>query len=158
TPKPSHPSSPSPSPDPTGGLPGWLAGHDVTMLPTSGRVVALTFDAGANADAVPSILATLARYHVAGTFFLTGKWVELYPDQAREIGSRYPVANHSYDHPDLTTLSDAQVHEEISRAEQAIRGATGHDPKPLFRFPFGAASSHLVTLANSMGYGCFRWT
>lgn len=47
---------------------GWLAGKDWTYLPTSRRVVALTFDAGANADAVPSILATLRREGVPATF------------------------------------------------------------------------------------------
>jgi hypothetical protein len=48
------------------GITGWLAGKDWTYIPTTRRVVALTFDAGANADAVPSILATLHRDGVPG--------------------------------------------------------------------------------------------
>src|SRR5512135_2181097 len=57
-PRPSATSPASPGPQP---VTGWLAGKDWTVIPTTRRVVALTFDAGANADAVPSILATLRR-------------------------------------------------------------------------------------------------
>jgi peptidoglycan/xylan/chitin deacetylase (PgdA/CDA1 family) len=157
SPRPSAAPSRTP-PRPSAGLPPWLAGHDVTVLPTTSKVVALTFDAGANADAVSSILSTLATYRVPGTFFLTGAWTRAYPEQAREIGSRYPVGNHSFDHPDLTTLADSEVRTEITEAEAAILGATGRDPRPLFRFPFGASDAALVAMLNSMGYGCFRWT
>jgi peptidoglycan/xylan/chitin deacetylase (PgdA/CDA1 family) len=166
TPKPSPSPSPSakqspkpsPSPIPTGGVPTWLVGEDLTALPTSSKVVALTFDAGANADAVPSILSTLAKYHVAGTFFLTGRWVQVYPQQAAQIAAAYPVGNHTFDHPDLTTLSDQAVRDEITQGAAAITAATGRDTHPLFRFPFGATNAHDIGLANSLGYGCFRWT
>jgi peptidoglycan/xylan/chitin deacetylase (PgdA/CDA1 family) len=121
-------------------------------------VVALTFDAGANADGVPSILSTLAQYEVPGTFFLTGRWVEVYPEYAAQIGASYPVANHSYSHPDLTKLSDPAVREEITKAAASIRRATGKDTRPMFRFPFGASSQHTIDLANSLGYGAINWT
>jgi peptidoglycan/xylan/chitin deacetylase (PgdA/CDA1 family) len=121
-------------------------------------VVALTFDAGANADGIPAILSTLARYDVPGTFFLTGRWVEVYPQHAAEIGARYPVANHSYSHPDLTKLSDPAVREEINRAAAAIEAATGKTTRPMFRFPFGASDQRTIDLANSLGYGAINWT
>lgn len=79
------------------------------MLNTGANVVALTFDAGANADAVPSILATLRQTCVPATFFLTGRWVELFQDQARRIAVRYQIGNHSHTHPHLPALSDAAV-------------------------------------------------
>jgi peptidoglycan/xylan/chitin deacetylase (PgdA/CDA1 family) len=121
-------------------------------------VVALTFDAGANADGVPSILSTLAEYEVPGTFFLTGRWVEVYPEYAAQIGAGYPVANHSYSHPDLTKLPDPAVSEEITKAAASIQRATGRDTRPMFRFPFGASSQHTIDLANSLGYGAINWT
>jgi hypothetical protein len=62
------PSASTPNPG-SPGITGWLAGKDWTYFPTTRRVVALTFDAGANADAVPSILATLSREGVPATFF-----------------------------------------------------------------------------------------
>ncbi len=135
-----------------------MLGTQWWKLPTAAKVVALTFDAGANADAVPSILRTLSEKGVPGTFFLTGKWVETYPDYAADIGATYPVANHSYSHPDLTTLSLDQVREEITRGAAAIERATGRDTHPMFRFPFGASDQATIDVVNSLGYGAINWT
>lgn len=150
--------SPTQAPQPEGTIPASLLGTQWYTLPTTEKVVALTFDAGANADGVPSILDTLAQHEVPATFFLTGKWVEAYPEYAAQIGARYPVANHTYSHPDLTELSDDQVMSEISVGGDRIEEATGQDTRPMFRFPFGASDSRTVDIANSLGYGCINWT
>jgi peptidoglycan/xylan/chitin deacetylase (PgdA/CDA1 family) len=127
-------------------------------LPTSKKVVALTFDAGANNAGVASILQTLRSTGVPATFFLTGKWTELYPDQAREIAAGYPVGNHTYSHPYLTTLADQEVRTEVTRAGKVIRDATGHDDRPLFRFPYGDSDPRTFGIVNDLGYGGIRWT
>jgi peptidoglycan/xylan/chitin deacetylase (PgdA/CDA1 family) len=121
-------------------------------------VVALTFDAGANNAGVASILQTLRSTGVPATFFFTGKWTEIYPDQAREIASRYPVGNHTYSHPHLTLLSDWVVRDEVTRAGELIRSATGHDDRPMFRFPYGDSDAHTIDIVNDLGYGGIRWT
>jgi peptidoglycan/xylan/chitin deacetylase (PgdA/CDA1 family) len=139
-------------------VPSQLAGTEWTTLPTARKVVALTFDAGGNANGVNSILTTLGQTQAAGTFFLTGKWAETFPAEARRIGTFYPVANHSYSHPDLTTLSDAAVTDQIERARLAIAAATGQDTRPLFRFPFGARDPRTLGDVNRASYGSIRWT
>jgi peptidoglycan/xylan/chitin deacetylase (PgdA/CDA1 family) len=139
-------------------VPAGLAGTEWSALPTSRNVVALTFDAGGNSAGVDSIMTTLERTQAAGTFFLTGKWAETYPDEARRIATYYPVGNHSYDHPDLTTLPDAAVTDELQRAGAAISAATGQTANPLFRFPFGARDTRTIGIANSLNYGSIRWT
>jgi peptidoglycan/xylan/chitin deacetylase (PgdA/CDA1 family) len=157
SPHPIQTKTPEPPPA-TGQIPDSLMGTQWYKLPTSKKVVALTFDAGANADGIPSILATLAEAGVPGTFFLTGKWVEVYPDYAAEIGAKYPVASHSYSHPDFTTLSDAEIESELDTAAAAVEAATGRDTHPLFRFPFGASNDRCIDLVNSLGYGAINWT
>jgi peptidoglycan/xylan/chitin deacetylase (PgdA/CDA1 family) len=162
------PSSPAPAPSPTETeeppgdrgetIPASLIGTQWYTLPTTEKVVALTFDAGANAEGIPSILATLAAHDVPATFFLTGKWVEVYPDHAAQIGAKYPVANHSYSHPDLTQFSDGLVEREITGANDRIERATGQNTRPMFRFPFGASDARTIGIANSLGYGCINWT
>lgn len=138
---------------------GWLAGQDWTVIPTSRRVVALTFDAGANADAVPSILATLRRESVPATFFLTGNFVRDYPAAARSIAAAgFRIADHTITHPHLTQLSDAAVRREILGGAAQITAVTGKDPAPLLRFPFGDASTRVIALANQAGYVPVRWT
>ena len=152
------PAPPLPPPAPAPGVPASLVGTEWHTLPTAEPLVALTFDAGANAAGLPSILDTLEAERVPATFFLTGRWTETYPDEARRIGASYPVGNHTYSHPDLTTLAPSEAAGEITRAEEAIRAATGRDPRPMFRFPFGAADAGSIVLTNELGYGCINWT
>jgi len=122
-------------------------------------VVALTFDAGANADAVPSILRTLERANVPATFFLTGNFVRDFPASARAIaGAGYRIGDHTITHPYLTRESDAAVRQEILGAARQITAVTGENPAPLFRFPFGDADARVISLANSLGYVPVRWT
>jgi peptidoglycan/xylan/chitin deacetylase (PgdA/CDA1 family) len=139
-------------------LPSSLIGVDVTRLPTSQRVVALTFDAGANADAIPKILATLKAKNVPATFFLTGSWVTTFPNQAKTVGASYPVGNHTATHPHLPQLSDAAIKAELDQARASITTATGHDPRPLFRFPFGDRDAHTRAVVNALGYVSIGWT
>ena len=138
---------------------GWLAGKDWTVIPTTRRVVALTFDAGANANAVPSILATLRRDGVPATFFLTGNFVRDFPAAARSIAAAgFRIGDHTISHPYLTRLGDAAVRQQILSGAQQIASVTGKNPAPLFRFPFGDADARTIALANRAGYVPVRWT
>jgi len=148
----------APPPPSTSGLPASLAGPEWTGLPTNSRVVALTFDAGGDSAAVAQILATLSQQGVPGTFFLTGRWSEYNPVQATQIAALYPVGNHTYSHPHLRTLTNAQVSEEVTRGAQAIQTATGHDVRPLFRFPYGESDGRTLGIVHGLGYGGIRWT
>jgi peptidoglycan/xylan/chitin deacetylase (PgdA/CDA1 family) len=132
---------------------------DWTYIPTTRRVVALTFDAGANANAVPSILATLRREGVAATFFLTGNFVRDFPAAARSIaGAGFRIGDHTITHPYLTQLSDSAVQREIVGGAQQIISVIGKNPAPLFRFPYGDSDTRTIAIANRAGYVPVRWT
>ena len=146
---PAAPSSPASS----------LLGVDWTRIPTTSRVVALTFDAGANADALPSIRRTLQLKNAPATFFLTGQWVRAFPAEANEIAvGGFLVGNHSDTHPEFTTLSDAQIRAELANGQRAILLANGAESRPLFRFPFGDVDSRVLSTVNNAGYVGVRWT
>ena len=121
-------------------------------------MVALTFDAGANGDGVPSILATLEDTGAPGTFFLTGRWVTAYPQLAAAIGARHAVGNHSVTHPHLPTLGDETVRAEVLGAQDAISEVAGDDPRPWFRFPYGDRDERTLALVAGLGYRSVRWT
>ena len=140
------------------GVPVSMRGTEWTRLPTTERVVALTFDAGANADGLASILGTLERTQTPGTFFLTGRWTTSYPTLARQVSAAHPVGNHTDTHPDLTTLTTTAARDEIIRAHELIRATTGREPRPWFRFPFGARNAGTIEAANCLNYGSVRWT
>ena len=159
----SSPRRPSPTPhalkDPDENeLPSELVGIEWYALPTKAKIVALTFDCGANADGIPAIFDTLARKKAPASFFLTGHWAETFQNKAASIGTRFAVGNHTYDHPDLTQLGRKKIRRELLKAGRRIVRYTNVDPHPLFRFPFGASDGRTVRIVNQLGYGSIRWT
>ncbi|MBT2443831.1 polysaccharide deacetylase family protein [Streptomyces sp. ISL-36] len=121
------------------------------------KVVALTFDADMTADQGPraaggerfdnpQLIETLRRLKVDSTVFMTGRWAEEYPDQARSIGTdpRFEIANHSYSHYafaspcyGLPTVEKADMAADVRRAFDAFRKAGARNVVPYFRFPGG---------------------
>jgi peptidoglycan/xylan/chitin deacetylase (PgdA/CDA1 family) len=154
------PSTPGTKPTATAvPLPRALLGTDIVRIGTARKVVALTFDAGANADGLGSILATLAAKRVTATFFLTGDFAAGFPAQSRRIrAAGHRLGNHSVDHPHFPRLTDAQIRAQLGGAAQTIMAVTGTDPAPLFRFPFGDRTAHAIAVVNSAGYLAVRWT
>ena len=145
-------------PAPAAPFPGSLLGQDLTVIPGAGRVVALTFDAGANAAGLPKILSALSAKGATGTFFLTGNWAANNPQGVAQIvAAGHRVGNHSMTHPGFTGLTDGAIAEQVRGAEQAILAA-GADPRPFFRFPYGERDSRTITTVNGLGYVAVRWT
>jgi peptidoglycan/xylan/chitin deacetylase (PgdA/CDA1 family) len=77
---------------------------------------------------------------------------------AKRIAATYSVGNHTYSHPRLTDLTDAQVRDQVTQAEAVIKSATGVDPHPLFRFPYGSTDARVLADVHGLGYGGIRWT
>jgi peptidoglycan/xylan/chitin deacetylase (PgdA/CDA1 family) len=140
-------------------VPSQWRGVDVERIPTNQKVVALTFDAGASAAGVSSILDTLVRYDVDATFFVTGAFARSFPDAVRAmVQGGHPVGNHSNTHPEFPPLTDAQIFAELAAADDSIKAAGGRGSRPLFRFPFGARTAADIAVVNNAGYVPFRWT
>jgi peptidoglycan/xylan/chitin deacetylase (PgdA/CDA1 family) len=155
---PSEPDADTGAAPPQEPFPARLRNQDMPTIPGAGRVVALTFDAGANAAGLPKILSTLSARRITGTFFLTGNWAEANPAGVSQVvAAGHRLANHSMTHPGFTGLSDGQITQQVRAAEQAILAAGG-DPRPLFRFPFGERDARTITAVNSLGYVAIRWT
>jgi peptidoglycan/xylan/chitin deacetylase (PgdA/CDA1 family) len=129
------------------------------VIPAKPKVVALTFDAGGNADGVASILATLNRYHVRATFFLTGNFVRDFPAESKAVAAAgQRIGDHSVSHPYFTKLTDAQARDQILAAQSRIKQVTGADPWPWFRFPYGDYNQHAISVVNGTGFVPVGWT
>jgi peptidoglycan/xylan/chitin deacetylase (PgdA/CDA1 family) len=116
------------------------------------KKIALTFDAGSDAVGI-GILDVLKKHNVKATFFLTGKWVEKYPNLAKRIADEgHDIGNHSYSHPDAVKTTANAFKQDITKAEEAIKKATGKSPQPYFRFPFGSYNSAALKTAGAAGY------
>ncbi|MBI3075016.1 MAG: polysaccharide deacetylase family protein [Parcubacteria group bacterium] len=126
---------------------------------SSKKQVIFTFDGGASAESGEAILRALKKHGVVGTFFLTGKFAEQNPELVKKItGDRHEIFNHTYSHPDLTTLTEGEIKEEFDRADAIISGLIGKSTKPYFRPPYGARNARVVEAARESGYQSVYWT
>ncbi|WP_425274496.1 polysaccharide deacetylase family protein [Streptomyces flavidovirens] len=164
TPAASASGRPAPAPSPERAAPPTLAAGPGGLTPvferardTRTKTVALTFDADMTADQGPraargehfdnpALIASLRRLKVPATVFMTGRWAEEYPDQARSIGRDplFEIANHSYSHHafkspcyGLPTVEGQQMRTDVERAFAAFRKAGARNIVPYFRFPGG---------------------
>lgn len=110
--------------------------------------VALTFDDGPDPVETLALLALLEREHVAATFFMIGEHVAAYPQIAAQVAAAgFEIGNHTWDHPVLPHLTEAEISTEFARADAAIYAATGSVPT-LVRPPKGAYSPDVLEAAG----------
>jgi peptidoglycan/xylan/chitin deacetylase (PgdA/CDA1 family) len=127
--------------------------------------VALTFDAEhpdrPSQDRVEErLLNALDRRSTSATFFIQGRWAEAYPSTARRIAeSGHLVGSHSHYHARMALLTKAGLRSDIVAAERAIIDATGVNPRPWFRCPFGSGSGdqRVQSVVRKAGYRHVGW-
>ncbi|MEU8133677.1 polysaccharide deacetylase family protein [Streptodolium elevatio] len=102
------------------------------------KCVALTYDDGPAAASTGRLLDHLRAHRAKATFFMLGVQADKFPRVARRVADEgHEIANHTYAHKDLRTLSTTAVRREVSRSATAITRATGRYPS-LVRPPYGA--------------------
>ncbi len=114
------------------------------------KLVALTFDDGPSTY-TPALLDVLDKYEgVKVTFFIQGVNAKRYQDTLkREWESGHQIANHTWDHPTLSTQSDAKVKSEIADCEAYLDMATGGGVDYILRPPYGDFSSRVASLIST---------
>lgn len=146
-----RPAAPVP---PAGGV-----SSEVVRGDASKPMVALTFDSGSVAGETSKVLDILARNQVRSSWFITGQFAEKNPNLVRRAAQEgQEVFNHSYSHPDLRTLSDAEIVQEMNQAEEILRGITGKTTKPYMRMPFGGRDARVLRIVGGLGYRSIYWT
>jgi len=102
-----------------------------------GKIV-LTFDDGPDPDYTPRILDILKREHVPAAFFVVGSMAEKNISiLRREYEEGYEIGNHTFFHPDISTISLQRVNLELNATRKLIESVTGRSTI-LFRPPFNA--------------------
>lgn len=124
----------------------------ISELPAAGKEVALTFDGGSG-YAWRSLMNELYSHDSLGTFFCTGVSVTKYPQMARiAVEQGQTLGNHSWDHPDFSTISYSEQVSQLNRNSDAWWKACGAIPQPFFRPPYGSRTATTVKAAGSAGY------
>ncbi len=146
--------------------------------PRDKKKIALTFDAemtdGMKASLQSGkvktlydkrIIDILDKTHTKATFFLTGLWIELYPNVTRELSNNplFELGSHSYTDSSyhgfcfgLKQISNTLKIEEIGATEKLLREHAGIDNK-LFRFPGGCYTPDDVKLVNQANDTVVHW-
>lgn len=120
-------------------------------------VVALTFDAAWGNEDTRRILDILEQEDVKVTFFMTGGWVEKYPEDVKLIyEAGHELGNHSQSHYDMTTISATQMQQEILQVHESVLELTGYEMK-VFRCPYGAYNDSVILTAQQCGYRAIQW-
>lgn len=121
--------------------------------------VALTFDDGPSPSSSPAILAVLERTHTPATFFVIGEHVASSPSLLRrEQRDGFAIGVHTWDHPDLTRRSAAQVARELATTVQVIHQTLGADYcVRYFRPPYGAYNATVLRVARGDGLATILW-
>lgn len=115
------------------------------------REIALTYDTEFG-EITPVLAATLEELDVTATFFFAGDSVAAHADLVRRLAERHQVANHTWDHPFMASLSPEQMRSELALAEEAIAGVAGRSPRPFWRPPYGNYDETVLAVAGEMGY------
>ncbi|MEQ8144747.1 polysaccharide deacetylase family protein [Streptomyces sp. OP7] len=119
--------------------------------------VGLTFDDGPSTGSTMNLLNALKQNGLRATMFNQGQYAAANPSLVKaQVDAGMWVANHSYTHPHMTQLSQAQMDSEISRTQQAIASAGGGTPK-LFRPPYGETNSTLRSVEAKYGLTEVIW-
>jgi peptidoglycan-N-acetylglucosamine deacetylase len=132
-------------------------GHVIWSAPTTARRIALTFDDGPSPDWTPRVLDTLARHDARATFFCRGDNVERYSRLHQDSVGVHEIGNHSYDHPDMSTMTLDECLAQLRRTTVAIRGALGVEPT-LFRPPYGHLGGAAMLAASESGLTTVIWS
>ena len=119
--------------------------------------IALTFDAAWGNEDTKQIMEILKKHDVKVTFFMTGGWVESYPDDVKLILSEgHDLGNHSENHKNMSQISDEEKKSELMTVHEKVKALTNYDMF-LFRPPYGDYDNAVIKTAKECGYYTIQW-
>lgn len=127
-----------------------------TGLPGEGKYIAWTVDDGADPEVVRAYAEFSRRTGTRLTFFINGQYPAF--KQHRDLllplvkSGQLQIANHTYSHAALTSLTDEQIVYELTRNDEEIVRLFGVSSKPYFRPPYGYYDARVLAAAASCGF------
>lgn len=121
------------------------------------KKISLSFDAAWGNEDTKQILEILEKHDIKVTFFMTGGWVENYPDDVKAIwAAGHDLGNHSENHKHMSQLSKSEQKDELMKVHDKVKELTGFDMS-LFRPPYGDYDNSVITNATECGYYTIQW-
>lgn len=132
----------------------------LSRVPTTSRVVALTFDDGPQAPYTGQILALLTRYHDLATFFVVGREVKEFPKLLQqEVRDGMEIGLHGMTHLNLSVVGAARIVRDAQRERQYLTTVvpTLTRPLTLYRTPYGLRTPRLDRALQSAHLTLVLW-
>lgn len=129
----------------------------IYCVQTDEKKVALSFDAAWGNEDTRQILDILEKHDVHVTFFMTGGWVEKYPEDVKAIyEAGHDLGNHSENHKNMSQLSEEEKTTELMTVHNKVKELTGVE-MDLFRPPYGDYDDAVILNATKNGYYTIQW-
>lgn len=136
------------------------AGRELPIysVDTTEKRISLSFDAAWGAEDFYRIMETLEKHGTKVTFFMTGGWVKENPECVKYLAEHgHDLGNHSEHHYDMTTISEAEMRQEITSVHEKVKELTGYEMF-LFRPPYGAYDNNVIRMVSSLNYYPIQWS
>ena len=129
----------------------------IYSVKTEEMKIAISFDAAWGAEDFNRIMEILDKHEIKTTFFMTGEWVEKYPECVKILVEKgHDLGNHSASHPDMTKLTKEKQKEQILSVHNQVKELTGYEME-LFRPPYGAYNNDVIRTCYEVGYFPIQW-
>ena len=129
----------------------------IYSVETEEKKVALSFDAAWGNEDTQQILDILKEHNIHVTFFMTGGWVENYPEDVKKISEAgHDLGNHSENHKNMSQLADNECQSELLKVHEKVKKLTGVEMN-LFRPPYGDYDNEVIHNVTSCGYYTIQW-
>jgi peptidoglycan-N-acetylglucosamine deacetylase len=144
---------PPPSPSARIALPG---GGALMKIPGEGDLLALTLDDGVSSEVVRAYTQLAKDTGMRLTYFVNGTYDSWTENKAllRPLvdSGQIQLGNHTWSHPDLTTLTKSQIAQQLSRNDDFLKNTYGVGAKPYFRPPYAKHNAAVDAVAADLGY------
>lgn len=129
----------------------------IYCVDTEEKKVALSFDAAWGNEDTQQILDILKEHDIHVTFFMTGGWVENFPEDVKKIKEAgHDLGNHSENHKNMSQLNDSDCQSELMKVHEKVKELTGVEMH-LFRPPYGDYDNEVIQNVTSCGYYAIQW-
>ena len=130
------------------------------------RRMVLSFDGGSSDESAEEILDTLKSRNVRTTLFLTGVFIQKFPELVRRMEREgHELGNHTMNHPHFAPgmkrdpkWTKEKFQNELLAADRALYQVLGHPMDPYWRAPYGEQTRELREWAEEIGFRHVGWS
>ncbi len=121
----------------------------IYCVETEKKQIALTFDAAWENSDTDRLIDILGAHQAKTTFFVTGEWVDKYPQDVKKLyQAGHDIQNHSDKHPHVAKISADKLKSDTLSCDDKVEKLIGKRPT-LYRAPYGEYDNEMMTVFES---------